>query len=141
MRNEPNRREHRIQTICLIVLASLASAVALWWLGPVLIPLVVALFMTWTLSPVIDMQINRLRVPRMLAMLTTFLLGIALIGLLALVIAASVGEMNQQGDAYAESLRSELFQVATFLGLDPSIDRPQDSFAVHIPVAEIRSSR
>ncbi|MGE0434400.1 MAG: AI-2E family transporter [Planctomycetota bacterium] len=133
-----SRREQRIQTICLIVIASISTAVALWWLSPVLIPLVLALFLTWTLSPVVDFLILRGRFPRPLAMFTTFLLGAAMIFALWLVMSTSVGEMAANSERYSNQTRLLLYDVASHLGLDPSEDRPQDSFAVHLPTEEIR---
>ena len=68
-------REARIQTVSLLVLATIATATALYWLAPVMIPFVLALFLAMGLAPLIDLQIRYLKSPRPLAVLTTFLVG------------------------------------------------------------------
>ena len=67
--------ENRIQTVCLMVLTSIGVAFALFWLRPVMIPFVLALFASIGLSAMTDFQVERLRVPRPLALPATLVLG------------------------------------------------------------------
>ena len=67
--------DRRIQTVCLLILTAIALGAALQYLSPVLIPFVLAVFFTYCLAPVIEFQIHRLRMPRILAVATTIALG------------------------------------------------------------------
>ena len=78
--------EH-VQTVCLLILALVAGGAALYWLRPVLVPLVLAIFVTYALSPLVDLQIVRLRFPRPVAIVATLLVGAALFGLLSWLVA------------------------------------------------------
>ena len=67
--------EEKVQTISILILTSIAVAAALKLFSTVLIPFVLAIFLTFCLSPVIDVQIKRMRIPRFVAILTTIFLG------------------------------------------------------------------
>ncbi len=56
--------EQRIQTVSLLAIAFVAAGAAMYWLRPVLIPFVLAVFLTYCLSPIIDLLMHRLRLPR-----------------------------------------------------------------------------
>ena len=94
----------RIQTTCLVVLATLALAAALAWLRPVMIPFVLAVFIAISLAPLIDLQERHLKLPRALALLTT----VALTGLMLLtlgsLVSASVGELAESSELYSSRL-------------------------------------
>lgn len=44
-----------MQTVCLAVIATIGLAFALWWLRPVLIPFVMALFISLALGTGVDL--------------------------------------------------------------------------------------
>ena len=46
----------RVQTVCLVALTLIALGVALYLLKPVLVPFVLAVFLTYCLTPLIDVQ-------------------------------------------------------------------------------------
>ena len=54
--------DSRIQTICLVILCAVAMAAAAHWLRPVLVPFVLALFLTIGLTPLIDLQVRDLQI-------------------------------------------------------------------------------
>ena len=54
----------RTQTICLVILTTLAVGAALHWLAPVMIPFVLAVFTALAVSPLIEVLVDRLRIPR-----------------------------------------------------------------------------
>ena len=58
---EPTRQELRVQTVCLLILSAIALGFALYWLRPVMIPFVLAVFFALGLSPAVDIQVRRLR--------------------------------------------------------------------------------
>lgn len=65
----------RVQNACLVILTVIATGFALYFLRPVLLPLLFALFLYLCLTPLIDFQMRRLRFPYRVALTTTALLG------------------------------------------------------------------
>ena len=66
----------RVQTICLAVLTVVAVTFSIYWLRPVLVPLVVALFVVAGISPVLSTLEHGLGVNRLVAAILTFLAGV-----------------------------------------------------------------
>jgi AI-2 transport protein TqsA len=97
--------ENRVQTSCLVILTAIATASALYWLRPVMIPFVLSVFIALTLQRMIQLQVRRLRLPPPVAMLSTLVLGIALLALLASLVSASVTQLSENADVYAAQLR------------------------------------
>jgi AI-2 transport protein TqsA len=122
---EPTRQELRVQTVCLLILTALAVGAALFWLRPVMIPFVLAVFFALGLSPVVDVQIRKLRLPRSVAVVTTLLLGGGLLAGIAALIQASVRQLSANATVYQDQLtllieRSvQMLPFETF-GIDPS---------------------
>ena len=117
-------REARIQTVSLLVLATIAAATALYWLAPVMIPFVLALFLAMGLAPLIDLQIRYLKSPRPLAVLTTFLVGLLILYLLATLVAASIAQLSSNVGAYQEQITGLWYRVIRTVpferfGVDP----------------------
>ncbi len=102
--------ERRVQTTCLMILAAVALAVALYWLRSVMVPFVLAAFAAVSLSPLLDLQVRHLRLPRMAALLTTGLFGLILLCALAQVRQFSAGEAGFYG---VRGLGSSLHFVST----------------------------
>jgi AI-2 transport protein TqsA len=71
--------DRRIQTVCLLILTAIALGAALQYLSPVLIPFVLAIFLTYCLAPIIDAQVHYLKIRRGVALVTTILLGCVLL--------------------------------------------------------------
>ena len=86
--------QQRIQTICLLTLAFFAAGIALYLLRTMLVPFVLAVFFTFILTPLINFQVRRLRLPRALALVDTLLLGVLAMALLAGVVASSVAPIS-----------------------------------------------
>ncbi len=119
------QRELRIQTVCLLVLAILAATAAAYWLKPVLIPFVLAVFFTYSLLPLADLLRKYVKLPRWLALVVTLLVGVGALTVVALITTASIRRFAQSSHLYVEQL--ELLResaVATLpldrLGLDPA---------------------
>ena len=64
MAQKSENYEQRIQTGCLLILTALGISGALYALRSVLIPFVLAVFLTLCLIPAIDVQMKWLRIPR-----------------------------------------------------------------------------
>ena len=107
--------EHRVQTSCLVVLTAIAVAAALHWLRPVMIPFVLSVFIALGLQPLIALQVERLRLPRAVALLTTLTLGISMLALLASLVSASVSQLSANADVYARQLSGLLDKVVAAL--------------------------
>jgi AI-2 transport protein TqsA len=87
----------------LVILATLAIGVALAVMRPVLVPLTLALLVTYTLAPLVD-GLARLRVPRVIGLLAALSVVAGLAFLLGLLIASSVNQLSQRGPEYQERL-------------------------------------
>ena len=98
--NSDARYDRVIQTICLLILAGIALALALYWLRPVMIPFVLALFVAFTLSPVVDFQVRRWRFPRAVAIGTALILGVAVLFAAAMLATTAVTEMTANAERY-----------------------------------------
>ena len=98
------QREQRIQTVCLLILATVAVAGVLYWLRPVLIPFVLALLFTLGLSPLVDVQMNRLRFPRILAVVGAFGIGFLILTLLGALVSVSVGNLIANAGVYQQQI-------------------------------------
>ncbi len=104
--------EQRIQTVCLLILSAVAVAGAMYWLRPVMIPFVLALFISLGLSAAVDFQCQRFRLPRRVALLTTFVMALLAVPLFGSLLAASVSELFTNAPAY-EAHIGELIQRIT----------------------------
>ena len=92
--------EQRIQTICLLILTALGIAGALYAFSSVLIPFVLAIFLTLCLIPAVDVQMKWLRIPRRTAILTTVIIGCAILVLSALLVTAAANKILNSKDDY-----------------------------------------
>jgi AI-2 transport protein TqsA len=110
--------EQRIQTVCLLLLTGVVTAASLYWLRPVMIPFVMALFVALSLSPLIDLQMRYLRAPRGVALIGTILLGFLVLLLMGAVVSDSVNQLSGNAQAYKEQLNSVLQSAAQRLPLD-----------------------
>lgn len=120
-----NQSEQRIQTVCLLLLTAAVTAASLYWLRPVMIPFVMALFAALSLSPLIDLQMRYLRAPRLVALIGTILLGFLALFFVAAVVSDSVSQLSGNAQAYKDHLDSVLQSAAQRLplehfGVDPS---------------------
>ena len=93
-----------VQTTCLVVIAVLATGAALAWLRPVMIPFVLAVFIAISLAPLVDLQQDYLKLPRLVALLTTILLTGLLLLMLGSLISASVSQLAENSTLYADRL-------------------------------------
>ena len=115
----------RLITVSMIVVAAVASAFALAWTAPVMVPLVLAAFIYYLVSPIADLLESRLRFPRWASTLVTLLLvagGLVLIGLL---VTTSARGLAASADIYREKLMAWGGRLAAFLdgrGVDISQD-------------------
>lgn len=89
--------ERRVQTICLLLLATIATGAALQALSDVMIPFALAVFFSIALAPVVDFLSAKTRLSRAVSVGITMLLGALLLAILGGVVATSLKEVNSVG--------------------------------------------
>lgn len=94
------KMESKAQTVSLMILAAATVGLTLYWLRPVLLPFVLALFFTVGLTPIFDWFQNRLRVSRLTAVAITFLLGLVMTVFLWLVVWISIASLLEDSATY-----------------------------------------
>ena len=104
----------------------------MYFLKPVLIPLLLAIFFTLCLTPIIDLQVCYLRFNRKLALVTTGLAGVILLLLLGLMLASVLERVGADFEAYQQQLNQLADRISQVLPLkrlgiktDPVTGRPE----------------
>ncbi|MFQ5416222.1 MAG: AI-2E family transporter [Myxococcota bacterium] len=125
----------RTQTVCLVILTTLAVAAALRWLAPVMIPFVLSVSFAFVLTPLIDLQQKRLRIPRGAALGATLVIAVLLFWTLGALVTASVGQLAANAGAYQQQA-AKLIDLAAAslplerLGIDPgAVYEPLEQFS------------
>lgn len=111
-----NYTEQRIQTVCLIVLSTIAVVVCLHWLKPVVVPFVWAVFFSIILGPLVSLLTRRLRLPRSLALVVTLLVVFVGVVILGALIASSIRDFASTANQYSETVE-RLFKKAAATGI------------------------
>jgi AI-2 transport protein TqsA len=119
--------EQRIQTICLLILTALGITAALYFFASVLIPFVLAIFLTLCLTPIIDVQMKLLHIPRRTAILTTVAVGCALLILGAFLVTKAANQIVESKDDYEKQFRQVLIKTRGLLPPDWYTDPNQTS--------------
>ena len=122
MAKDRENYEQRIQTICLLFLTALGITGALYFFASVLIPFVLAIFFTLCLTPVIDLQMHWLRIPRHTAIFTTLALGCAILMLGTLLLTAATDQIVQSKDDYEDQFQQVLVRTRGLLPPDWYMD-------------------
>lgn len=107
--------EQRIQTVCLLILTALGITAALYFFASVLIPFVLAIFLTLCLTPIIDLQMKWLRIPRRTAIFTTLAIGCGILALATLLVTASADQIVQSRDDYEDQFQQLLVRAQGLL--------------------------
>lgn len=115
---KPSTGWQRTQTICLVVLTVLAVGSALHWLAPVMIPFVLAVFGALILSPLIEFQVDRLRMPRNAAIGVTLVLAFLLFGGVGTLVSASVSQLAANAAGYQQKALALLNAGMAWLPLE-----------------------
>lgn len=104
--------------LCLFILTSVAVAFALFWLRPVMIPFILALFFSLMLTPLIDAQKKYLKFPKILALVTTLALGILILVVFWLVITSSISQIAQNIAQYQQKIELFLNKIIAMIHLE-----------------------
>lgn len=137
----PAHIENRIQTICLMLLCTIAIGAALSWLQSVFVPFVLAIFLSLILQSVIDFQVRFFRMPRVLAMLMTLILCFLALLFLAGLVSSSVRQLAASAGAYQARVEFLVNDVMTRLPVDRLGLPPDTEFDLRslFPVATTRT--
>ncbi|HVT27045.1 MAG TPA: AI-2E family transporter [Lacipirellulaceae bacterium] len=97
----------------LMILATVALATALVYTRDVMIPFVLAIFITTAVAPVVDVQVTRLRLPGWFAVVTTLFLVLVALALMGVVLIMAVQAIVRVANQYSEQvikLTDQLFE-------------------------------
>jgi AI-2 transport protein TqsA len=108
----PIRAELHIQTVCLAILTAVAIGFALWWLTPVMIPLVVAAFLAFALMPLVNGLEVHARLPRTLAVCVALLLALLVLAGAGALTSSAVIQVGSNAVQYEKTL-AHLFNDIT----------------------------
>lgn len=119
--------QSKLITFSLLVVASTCLAVALYWTRPVMVPFMLALFITHLVAPLVDGLQLGLKAPRWLALFAAFLVVVAVLTLLTLLMITSIGGLMENVDTFRDR---GLHLLDQGLGLLTrwNIDLGQDNF-------------
>jgi AI-2 transport protein TqsA len=123
------RSDLRVIATCLVILTVIAVGAALVPLRPVLVPLLLAILFTYCLRPVVEVQIRRLGLPRVVALGTTALLSLAILALLGFLVATFIAQFTRNLPEYQRRFRELSRQLTLAV--------PLDRFGVHIEPGQV----
>jgi len=127
-------RDQRVQTVCLLIISAVAIATGLYWMRPVMIPFIIAVFISLALTPLIVLMIRYLKVPRLIAIFLTLIvcfLGFAFLGGL---VSKSIGAFKdkiqnvEQRKKIDQRLSGLFKETVEFLNLDKLGIDPNQTF-------------
>lgn len=109
---------------CLLILTTIAVAVALTYTKSILIPFLLGLSIAYMVAPSISWLQRRAKLPRWAAMVTVSIVCILVIAGLGLMITSAVKSLLMQADVYQSKLiqfTQQIFQLAQHFGVDASV--------------------
>ena len=116
--NGASGQEQQIQTVCLLIVSVVAVAVGLYWLRSVMVPFVFAVLIAFGLTPLIDLLVRYLHLPRSVALLATLLASFVMLGVVGGLISSSVDKLAARADIYQEQLAQLLDRGMAALPLE-----------------------
>ncbi|MEM6363369.1 MAG: AI-2E family transporter [Planctomycetota bacterium] len=107
---EPSDRD-RFQTVCLAVIAVILITFSIYWLRPVLVPLVVALFVVSGITPLLQALEESLHVNRLVAAAITFVVGLIIVVIFSSSIWYSVKDLSDNAQPYRDRIEEIVNQL------------------------------
>ena len=104
-----------------MVLAAVAIAVALIFTRPVMVPFVLAIFVSYLVAPMVDTLQSKARVPRVLSVLIALVVVAGIMTTLGLLITMSARSMISNAELYSErlvDLAEKVFALGARFGVD-----------------------
>ncbi|MHC4731684.1 MAG: AI-2E family transporter, partial [Planctomycetota bacterium] len=122
MEPTPAQQEGRLRTACLLAVTFILTAAALHWLREVMVPLVLAVFIMFAVTPLMDLQTRHLKAPRGVAVIGTLVLCVVVLVLFGLLISTSVSQMASNADTYAAQIDKITERISEALPLEKLLD-------------------
>jgi AI-2 transport protein TqsA len=120
----PSNPGEKVTAVCLVILTTIAIGAALKALEPVMVPFVLAVFLALIVAPLVNLQVERLHLPRPVAVVITLLLSLGLLLALGLIVGFSVAGLEEKATLYEQRVQGFEDWLATWvpwhrLGLNP----------------------
>lgn len=135
-------REMEVQTACLAIIAAVAIAGALYWLKVVMVPFVIAFFLALLGGPIIDFAVTRLRIPQLLIVMLTVILGFASFATVGGAVSVSVAQFASNASIYTAQVqvlldRAMKYEIWQRFGMDPAKNLDVDSLLPEQIIADM----
>jgi len=122
--SDKNLENNKVVTISLLILTLVAVAFTLNYTKPIMIPFVMALLIRILIDPIINFQINKLRIHRIIAVLISLILIVFLFIIIVPFIIGSVTTFLQSADDYNSNVLILIdFLINKLQDYDISVDR------------------
>lgn len=125
--------EQRLQTVCLVFITAVMASFSAYWLRPVLLPFVVAVFIVSGVSPILEAIQKSVASTRLVAAVIAFLAGCVLVAVLMTALWASLVDLSQHAGAYQVrviELVDDVKNLFSFLEVgEPTISDSEKSLA------------
>ncbi len=119
--------ELQVQTVCLVVVTAFTIGMGLYLLRPVLVPFMLAVFLAFMLTPVLDLQTRLLRIPRLLALFITLVVAVSVLSLGTGIAVSSITRLASNADRYQAELETRLRDAVDRLPLeDMGVNNPDE---------------
>jgi len=99
----------------LVILACVALGAALYFMRPVLVPLVLAILISYLVSPVVDFVQVKLRTPRPLAVVAALLVAAMLLAGIGLLMSSSISNLADKGPEYQQKVLTLADRFTVFM--------------------------
>lgn len=113
-----HNRYDKAQAISLVVLAVVAAGAALYWLQAVLVPFVLAVFITIGLTPVVNVLARKAKLPRPVAAGLTLLLALLLLAAVGMLVGVSVARLGNNAEFYQQRFQEVVDSALEALPLE-----------------------
>lgn len=101
--NDFRNEQNRLVVVSLVLIAIVATGVVLLYARSVLIPFVLALFISLLVSPVLDFQVLRLKIPRVFAVIITLALILVILAVLFMFVSSATQSIVSTAGRYSDS--------------------------------------
>jgi AI-2 transport protein TqsA len=131
--SELAEQQQRIQTACLLFLASFVMAISLYLLRSAMIPFTLSLALAIALAPLMRGLTQGCKLPRVVAIGMAFLLGLLLLVALSGLVAVSVSQLAENAPEYEAHFTEMVGRISNALplekwGIDPALlSQPLDA--------------
>jgi AI-2 transport protein TqsA len=129
-----NISEQRLQTACLLFIVAVLAAFGAYWLRPVFVPFVVAVFIVSGVSPILEALQRSVASTRLMAAVIAFLTGCLIVAALMAALWASVVDLAENAGAYQTRVEELIEEVDEIFSIGkPKKSAQQDRKAEPVP--------